>query len=186
MKTLDRVLQRWRIRKAAPYIAPGISILDIGCYDGALFKELKDHISFYVGVDPLDYPSLNDSRSRRIVGVFPDDIPEIGPFDVITMLAVLEHFPLDRLKTLPLHCAKYLKSGGLLVVTIPSPSVDYILKFFKWIRIIEAVGLREHYGLAPEIIPSIFCREYFDLKVKESFQLGLNNLLVFQKKGRHL
>ncbi len=187
MKPLDRFLQKYRIRQAAPYILPGASVLDIGCYDGGLFLELRDRISFYVGIDPVDHQSCRrDGRLRRIVGSFPADLPDLGQFDVITMLAVLEHFPLDQLGALPCHCASRLKPGGALVITMPSPCVDHILEVLSRIRVIDGMSFEEHHGLDPQIVPRIFCREYFDLKVKESFQLGLNNLLVFQKKGRHL
>ena len=182
MKILDRLLQKHRILKAAPYITRGSSVLDIGCCDGTLFQALKDRISRGVGVDPLDHPFWVGDRFQRIIGSFPEDVPHLGEFDAITMLAVLEHFPSYKLETLPLSCAKYLKSGGLLIITMPSPSVDYILEFLKWIRLVDGMSLEEHHGLPTEVIPSIFCRKYFDLKIKKSFQFGLNNLFVFQKK----
>lgn len=180
MKRLDLVLQKYRIWKASIYILPGMSVFDIGCHDGTLFRELGDRISAGVGIDPLEPTSWPNSRFRRLVGSFPDDVPEVGEFDVITMLAVLEHFPNEILVTLPGQIARYLKPRGLLIITIPSPLVDYILAVLKWIGIIEGMSLEEHDGLSVERVLSLFS-EYFELKVKESFQFGLNNLLVYQK-----
>ena len=182
MKALDRLLQKYRILKAARYITRGMSVLDIGCDDGTLFQALEDRISRGVGVDPLDHPWRIGDRFQRITGSFPEDVPHLGEFDAITMLAVLEHFPADKLQTMPGSCAKYLKSGGLLIITMPSPIVDYILLVLQWIRLIDGMSLEEHHGLPAKVIPTIFCHKYFTLKVKKSFQFGLNNLFVFQKK----
>ena len=182
MKALDRFLQKYRIRKALPYILPGRSVLDIGCHDGRLFRELGDRISMGVGVDLLNEPSWPNGRFRRIVGSFPDDVPETEEFDVITMLAVLEHFPADKLKSLPGHIARFLKPGGLLIITMPSPSVDYLLALLKWLGVIEGMSLEEHHGLTLARVLSVFS-ESFDLKVRKSFQFGLNNLLIYQKRS---
>lgn len=181
MKKFDRFLQKYRIWKASPYILPGMSVFDIGCHDGTLFRELGNRISHGVGIDPLEQLSWPDSRFLRLVGSFPDDFPEVGEFDVITMLAVLEHFPVEKLGTLPGHIARYLKPGGLLVITIPSPMVNNILAFLKWMRVIDGMSLEEHRGLTVDSVLSVFS-EYFELKVRKSFQFGLNNLLVYQKR----
>lgn len=182
MTALDRLLQKHRILKAARYITRGMSVLDIGCCDGALFQMLKDRISKGVGIDPVHHPIWIGERFQRIIGSFPEDVHNLGEFDAITMLAVLEHVPSDKLETLPLSCAKYLKGNGLLIITMPSPIVDYILKFLQWIRMVDGMSLEEHHGLSAETILALFCREYFDLIIKKSFQFGLNNLFVFQKK----
>jgi 2-polyprenyl-3-methyl-5-hydroxy-6-metoxy-1,4-benzoquinol methylase len=52
MKALDRFLQRWRIAKTGPYIANGTRVLDVGCSDGALFRQLGSRIGEGVGIDP--------------------------------------------------------------------------------------------------------------------------------------
>jgi 2-polyprenyl-3-methyl-5-hydroxy-6-metoxy-1,4-benzoquinol methylase len=184
MKKFDRFLQKYRIWKASPYILPGRSVLDIGCHDGTLFRELGERISHGVGIDPLEPSSWVDDRFLRIVGSFPDDVPELGEFDVITMLAVLEHFPDDKIETLPCHIARFLKPGGLLVITIPSPRVNDILALLKWMRVIEGMSLEEHHGLTVDTVLTVFS-QYFELKVRKSFQFGLNNLLVYQKRDIH-
>src|SRR5205814_5880341 len=94
VKGLDRVLQRWRIAVAAPWIPPGARVLDIGCADGALFDVLRGRIAGGVGIDP-DAPAGQPRTGVRLVrGLFPADAPD-ERFDVITMLAVIEHLPSD-------------------------------------------------------------------------------------------
>jgi len=65
VKRGDTLLQSWRIRKAAPYIPSGATVLDVGCSDGALFRILKDRISSGIGIDPTAVPP--DYGSFRFV-----------------------------------------------------------------------------------------------------------------------
>ena len=183
MKYLDRVIQQWRIRKAAAYIEPGVAVLDIGCADGALFRFLPHH-GDSAGVDPdLEEPVTPIPKVQFYAGFFPDALPHGSEFDVITMLAVLEHIPADGLNSLARDCAAYLKCGGKLIITVPSPLVDYLLAVLKWLRIIDGMSLEQHYGFDVESTPDVFRPHGFDLLVRKSFQLGLNHLFVFERKS---
>jgi SAM-dependent methyltransferase len=115
-------------------------------------------------------------------GSFPDDLPDCAPFDVITMLAVLEHVPRDRQQAFASACAKYLRPGGRLVITVPSPRVDAILSVLKTLRLVDGMSLEEHYGFDPDATPSIFASHGFDAVERRRFQFGLNNLFVFRRK----
>lgn len=183
MKYLDRVLQSWRIRKAAAFIEPGVAVLDIGCADGALFRFLPDH-GDSAGVDPdLEEPVAPIPRVQFYAGLFPDVLPDSRKFDVITMLAVLEHIPADRLNTLARDCASYLRRGGKLIITVPSPLVDYLLAVLKWLRVIDGMSLEQHHGFEPKSTADVFRPHGFDLLVRKPFQLGLNTLFVFERKS---
>ncbi|MBT4227295.1 MAG: hypothetical protein HOD74_06975, partial [Verrucomicrobia bacterium] len=50
MKWLDRALRNWRIRKALPHLAKADWLLDVGCGDGELLRQLGRN---GVGIDPL-------------------------------------------------------------------------------------------------------------------------------------
>ena len=181
MKPVDRMLQRWRIAQARPYIASGARVLDIGCADGVLFDRLKSRIGEGIGIDPdLDH-SVDMGHYRLIAGWFPQDLPDARPFDVITMLAVLEHLPPDHLTRLAQDCAQFLKPGGYLVVTVPSPAVDRILDLLKLVSIIDGMSLEEHHGFDPGKTISIFSVGGLALVKAKKFQIGLNNLFVFSK-----
>jgi SAM-dependent methyltransferase len=177
----DRLLQSWRIRKAKALIPPGAGVLDIGCADGALFRQLGERISRGVGIDPsLDGP-VETERFRLVPGAFPDDLPAAGRFDVITMLAVLEHVPIDRQPALAAACARFLEPGGRVILTVPSPAVDRILHLLESLRLIEGMALHQHYGFEPSQTPSVFTPHGLRLARARKFQLGLNNLFMFEK-----
>lgn len=181
MKFLDHVLQNWRISKVRPYIKVGSRLLDIGCADGTLLKQLGSRLSGGIGVDPDLAADTSLGKIQLLKGYFPDAIPDSEPFDVITMLAVLEHFPPAAYSKLAQSCADYLRPGGRLLVTVPSPMVDYLLNLLSTLRLIDGMSLEQHHGYDVSQTPSIFVSEHFLLIHRKRFQLGLNNLFVFQR-----
>ena len=108
-------------------------------------------------------------------------MPEVSPFDAITMLAVLEHIPDSEYMSLREGCVRFLKPGGHLIITVPSPLVDHILKVLKVFRLIDGMSLEEHHGYEVGQTASIFPPPAFRLVCRKHFQLGLNNLFVFQR-----
>ena len=76
MTSLDRVLQRWRIRKATAFIRPGDQLLDIGTADGALFSLVRG-LGDSVGLDPdLDMDRTPPPPGVRFYrGLFPEALP---------------------------------------------------------------------------------------------------------------
>jgi SAM-dependent methyltransferase len=117
-----------------------------------------------------------------IAGRFPHDLPDVGPFDVITMLAVLEHVPPQELPELVGSCGQRIKPGGLLIITAPAPVVDHILSVLRFARVIDGMSVEEHHGLDPRKTPEIFVGKWFSLCRAERFQLGLNHLFILQRR----
>jgi 2-polyprenyl-3-methyl-5-hydroxy-6-metoxy-1,4-benzoquinol methylase len=185
MKYTDRLLQNWRISKVRPYIAPGDRILDIGSADGALFSALGKSVGANsLGVDPTLKQKLTVNGCALLPGFFPQAIPpDTGLFDVITMLAVLEHFPEDAYEPLRGGCGKFLRPGGKLLITVPSPQVDQILAVLAFLRLVDGMALEEHHGFEVGQTTQIFPPEMFRLVKQSGFQLGLNNLFVFERLG---
>ena len=159
MKSIDRLLQRWRIAKARRFIKPGARILDIGSAEGALFRQLKISGAHGMGIDPTLKSNSDANGVPLIAGFFPKDLPATGPFDVITMLAVLEHFPPAQYGDLRRGCVKFL-------------------------RLIDGMSLEEHHGYEVGRTVEIFPAEDFRLLKRATFQLGLNNLFVFERVGK--
>lgn len=180
MTWLDRLIQSWRIRKASKYIFETARVLDIGCADGHLFRACR-YLQGGIGIDP-DLPSNIPLQNALLVsGFFPQDLPDRRGFDVITMLAVLEHIPPTGQRPLARECFDVLKPGGTLVITVPSPLTDTVLEVLKRLRLIDGMNLEEHYGYDVRLTPRLFCEAGFELLRSERFQLGLNNLFVFAR-----
>ena len=134
-----------------------------------------------VGIDP--HPEINfDKKSVTVQkGTFPGLNLQQTNFDAIIMLAVLEHIPKEKLNLISEECRALLKINGLLLMTVPSKRVDFILRILKKIKLIEAETLDQHYGFDVNRVEELFDSWHFKLLVKRKFQLGLNNLFVFVK-----
>ncbi|MCX5685204.1 MAG: class I SAM-dependent methyltransferase, partial [Planctomycetota bacterium] len=180
VKFLDRLLQRWRIRKVLPYIAHGCRLLDVGCAAGPL-RYAAPCVAEYVGIDSGVEEPAQTGNALFFRGWFPDDLPKLPPFDVITMLAVLEHIPEEKQADVAEACFRLLTPGGHLLITTPSPVVDDILAVLKFLRLVDGIAIEQHYGFKPSRTPGIFSAVGFTLVEWSRFQFGVNHLFVFRK-----
>lgn len=97
------------------------SVLDVGCGDGALLKELSGVCSTLIGVDTSE-------RAVRFAQAFAPDVDFLvadlatveGRFDVVCLIQVLEHVdPADSTQFLH-EVGERVKTGGALVIAVPS------------------------------------------------------------------
>lgn len=180
MKWLDYRLQWERTRRVVPYVAQGARVLDIACADGALFRVLGDLVGSGVGID-LDPVPPSTPKYEYIQGSFPSALPTGEAFDVVAALAVLEHVPEKDQPGFAAGCARALRSGGHLVVTVPSSRVDDLLRVMKAVRLVDGMRDDQHYGFHPTKAIAMFEKAGLVLERHSRFQLGLNNLFVFRK-----
>jgi SAM-dependent methyltransferase len=179
VRALDRLLQRWRIARAVPYIREGDRLLDVGCFDRTLLDRVAGRVASGVGVDPLAEPSEN-GPVRILRGRFPEDfrLPD-GSFDCITMLAVFEHA--EKPEALAAEFHRLLRPGGRTVLTVPHPAVDPILDALVFVGLADGMSTEEHHGFDVGQTVPIFERAGFRLQASRWFQLGLNRLFVFER-----
>lgn len=183
MKPLDRLLQRWRFAAAMKFIPPGARVLDVGCHQGELFVLLGNRVRGGVGIDPLVTGLIGLSGVQIVRGQFPEDLPAGEGFEVITALAVIEHVPTDGLKPFLLACRSWLKPGGRLVATVPSPMVDGLLLWLRRLGLVSGMSLEEHHGFRPGDLPAAAAAAGFGVATWRRFQLGLNNVFVLVPDG---
>jgi 2-polyprenyl-3-methyl-5-hydroxy-6-metoxy-1,4-benzoquinol methylase len=163
-----------RVRQVLPYVRryPQCRLLDIGCgWDAKLLRTLEPHIASGTGID-FKAPTLSGSKLTAITARLDDRLPfSDASFDLVTMLAVLEHLdrPIDILR----ECARVLKPNGGLLLTVPSKYAKPVLEFLSFkLGIVNPDEIRDH-------------KQYFNREdLVEAFQniptLGLQEHAYFQ------
>ena len=180
MTRLDRWIQRLRIAEVRGFIPRGARLLDIGCDDGAIFRQLGDRLTGGLGIEPKLLDPVDVGPFRLVPGTFPTALDRNDRFDVITLLAVLEHIPSDEQASMVGAIEHHLAPGGFLIITVPSPRVDSILAVLTRLRLVHGMSVDEHYGFDPSQVPPLFATTRLALYKRRSFQFGLNNLFVFR------
>ena len=180
MRIGDHFIQLWRMRVAARWITKGSRILDIGCHQGEFLKFLGEKISPSVGLDPLYQSNGNFEGHLLSAKEFHEGMPfDKNSFDAVVLLATIEH--IENKAAIAREAGRLLRSGGHVVITVPSLFADKILSIFLFLGIVDGMSLEEHHGFLPEELPGIFEPHGFKLKTLKKFQFGLNNLYVFER-----
>ncbi len=178
-KPLDSFLEYLRFTKVEPYIPIGARLLDVGTGDGNFLRYLNGHLQAAVGIDSHLTQTVKFGTCCLIPGYFPYDFEADTTFDVITMMAVAEHIPMEIFPKVADACWKYLKPDGQVIITVQHPRVEKLLDLLKALRIVEGFSIHEHYGFNPECLPNIFNR--WKLIKWERWGFGCNNLFIFEK-----
>jgi hypothetical protein len=144
-------------------------------------RGLVGHVKHAVGIEPSLPKPEHGAGYDLVAGRFPDDLPAGQTFDAITMLAVLEHLPPSVQAGLASSFAAALNKNGRVIITVPSPRVDEILHVLLRLRLIAGIAVHEHYGFLPADTLALFPGPQFRLVRRATFQLGLNNLFVFER-----
>ena len=159
------------------------NVFDIGCDDGYLLQKLSRKTKRQDGVDPRLIFNSVSSNSEIKKGYFPSVIEDYqmqGAYDAIFALAVFEHFSEIDIQQSASVIARMLSSRGRLIITVPHPFVDNVLDVLRFLHLIEGQALEEHHGFVPDTLLTYFSGTLRLVK-HERFQLGLNNVFVFER-----
>jgi SAM-dependent methyltransferase len=99
-----------------------LRILDIGCGTGGMLPLLSAH-GQVTGIDPAEaairYSKQRYASMAELLQVdFPQEVPPVGGFDLVTLFDVLEHLD-DDAKAL-VAAYSLLRPGGWLLITVPA------------------------------------------------------------------
>jgi SAM-dependent methyltransferase len=100
-----------------PYLKPGDRILDFGCANGGLLRQLSQHVAEGHGLEVNPASRALAVASGRTIYASLDEIPADAVYDAIVTNHVLEHIR-DVPSTLEV-LRGHLKPGGLLIAALP-------------------------------------------------------------------
>lgn len=174
-----------RLAAALPHVPPGARVLDLGCG----LTDLPSRLPSYVGCDRSP-EILLVQRVRFPSAVFfewdfaesdaPVGLAAQGPFDVVLLLAVLEH--VEKPHRLVARAVSLLGPGGRLVVTTPHPLGRLPLETGAALGLLSPHARDEHETLLGRAALEEAGRSAgVSLVLYRRFLLGLNQLAVFSR-----
>jgi 2-polyprenyl-3-methyl-5-hydroxy-6-metoxy-1,4-benzoquinol methylase len=104
------------------FLKEGSSVLDIGCGNGRIFREHKERIDSYTGVD-IDLSGCLDLFKDKKCSFYKNLdvlINKKKKFGLIFMVDVIEHVATELLKEYILNMNKLLEEGGLIIISTPN------------------------------------------------------------------
>lgn len=145
---------------------PFSSLIDIGCGDGRLLREIANHFSGknLLGVDiSLGAVQLaqafNPNIKYQAIDLFKDEISQ--KFDVATLIEVIEHIQPERLPDFIRAAADTLREDGYLLLTVPHENKPVIKKHYQHFNSTKLKALLDPYFHTTAFIP-------FDIRASHS------------------
>lgn len=180
---LEPLLRRMRFRQVISHIPPNSTVLDIGCGRTAAFlKTISPRIHKGIGID-FKVDAIETDRIKTIPTMLYQELPFAeDSFDVVTMLAVLEHIEHEKYILKEIH--RVLKPQGKLILTVPSVWSQPILEFLSYrLKIVDEAEIRDHkrYYKRQTLWQTLVEEVQFRNFEHHYFQLGMNNFCTVTK-----
>jgi len=177
-------LQNQRLRAVAPYLQG--DVLDLGCGLGRVLEWMQPGQG-YVGVegpaafvDWLRQHHPQHEFHQRDLNT--DPLALQRQFDTILMVAVIEHLanPRQVLRQIP----AYLRPGGRLVITTPSPGGDRLHQLGARLGLFSKAAMEEHESIFDrQRLAALLAQNGLQLVVFRRLLLGGNQLFVCQAQN---
>jgi len=164
---------------AARHVPAGARVLDVGANEGEFLVYLGDRIGPSVGVESGLDADRSVGHHSLLTGRFPERQPD-QRFDAAALLAVVEHLDPTRLAEVGSALSRLVRPGGLVVITVPAPAVDTILAVLTRLHLVDGMDVEAHHRFDVDTLPEQWERLGLSTIHRSRFQLGLNNLLVFE------
>lgn len=175
---LSPLLARWRVAKAKPYVR-GRRTLDYGCGDGNLARFCTPDKYFGVDISPT---AVATARALHPGYRFDTAPPQDETYDVVVLLAVLEHIP-DPVVLLK-DVLRRLNPGGIIVATTPSPSAHCIHQLGARLGLFSREAAEEHEQLLSRKAVSLCVAESGGRLAEFTRFMGpLNQFFVIERNG---
>jgi SAM-dependent methyltransferase len=113
------------------------SLLDVGCGEGRFLSEVfkrfpnKNLMGADCSVRALEYARLLNPHVKFTCGDITDPSLFAERFDVVTLIETLEHIPPQELENFVGGLRHYLKSDGVLIVSVPSENLSLNRKHYQ-------------------------------------------------------
>ena len=133
------------------------SIIDVGCGDGRLVKELREDFPAkrIQGID-FSQRAINLAKALNSAGEFYcKDITEKPDkrFDICTLIEVFEHIPPNSSNQFVEGIANHLNKSGILYVTVPHSNKPVEYKHYRHFTIKSLISCFSDHFSPVEIIP---------------------------------
>ena len=179
---LEQLLNRLRTKKIKQYIS-GKHVLDFGCGQSAwTARSLTGDCASIVGVDEsLD---LEEYQVDGITLFKHLDSLRNQTFDVILMLAVIEHIRPFDFRDLLNEFLNVTDDQGVIVATIPTTKSRPVLEFLSYkLGLIDPSQIRDHKVYYDDLWLSYIVNQAgWRLNRYSLFQLGMNSRFELSKQ----
>jgi ubiquinone/menaquinone biosynthesis C-methylase UbiE len=182
---LEPLLRKMRIRRVLPALKqyPACRLLDVGCgWEARFLREVEPYIGSGIGID-RKAPAINNGKIHTRQAAITDTLPfPDASFDVVTMLAVLEH--LEDAQKITGEIFRVLHPGGSFVGTVPGKRAKPVLEFLSYrLGIVNPEEIRDHKRYYDRnSLYALLSGQGFRQIRHVSFQWGLNNFFSAVKR----